>query len=1149
MDMDKKPIYQLKQKYLSLFKSMTWTRAINELKSIDSVSEIRSVVDCIKRVYGKLPGDIEGVLYPKTLGELSHISSKFYKPISALSEINWFLSYARNNWSQLQWFAEKKNEYEQAFLLGQFQTCHAVLDEVKDKLGVSLWLYEQYCVLLEYEGRSKDSMNLISDVLKSCGDNNNYIPWLVYYLFERSSRKLSPFKFDEDLNALYKKNKTDLHEDYYKYIIFRLNYYNRPSDMDFSLPIMFESISSLIDRYLVVISVVKASLERNIDDELIISRGLYLYNKTNDKSLIPIIALDKEKLGDDYYDTNYMEIIDSFYKGNYEKCKDLSKSYLIKDASCLNACIYYCRSLVYLTKPFEVPYKENKCAPINELALKVYNVLTYQNAQDSLYSLYQINKNLSSFYISSDIDYFYKVEQNEPVNNNQKFLNINCFDPEFSGVWNNDEKAYAYINNSAKVFSSSTACKVWLKSVRHEYIDDSTLPEHIIGPINIEFFFRNKKYDESYSYSEKLYKSAPDCVPIRQIAVARMIECLTCKKEYQKAISLYVKYYLEDIPSVVKVDTQCIIQHLQDNLYEGIRRNVDLVIFVALSCKEIVDKSYILLEFCELKGVKKPSELIEILDPQTYGSNKLELFYSLLDDDEILKNYSIIESYEDRLNERKKLLQYIISLNSSYKETYQLALKKIEDALLVYNFSHNLDESKIYANEEAIINYKLSEIGGKYSRYRMLVDTVIQHKADIYFVDVGNTSLFDDQNYEEESKTEVTISSNGLYDIFYSLYQDIKEQFLYSDYGLVAYLSTRVRHGELESALRPELAKRHLILSTLDNIYQEDGFWKNTYSLGKEESYIILAALRKFSTEFDYEVTTLIKQNLQIFDKENKPTGLFNYEVSDKESAVKAMEIGLQLKAGDDSKNAFCHLMINWLWEKTEESLAVIRSKIDNEFKSQITHLIEELEYTISEKLPEGHARNDMLSALRAASEAVSTKIQKISKWFNVTHSKLENVDFQAVSMQIFNSVKQSHTNCRTNDSLNILGDSFMIHSDYVIHYADILRNILTNMFVHGVDSTDGIRHMKLDIDIGLEEVRLSFENFIDSDAEKLNQLFADKLNNCGLTNFEGGSGIAKVNKILKQDLNCKENEILMHAEKNICYTTVIIKLSNFKVS
>ena len=1147
--MYKKPIYQLKQDYLSLFKSNSLAKAINELKSLGNVLEMRNVVDCIKSVYGKLPKDIEGVLYPKTLSELSHISSKFYKPISSISEINWFISYTRGNWPQLRWFAEKKVEYEQSFLLGQFHNCHTVLDEIKDRLGISLWLYEQNCVLLEYEGRSRDSMNLISDVLKSCGDNNNYIPWLAYYLFERSSRKLSPFKFDEDLNALYKKNKTDLHEDYYKYILFRLNYYNRPNDMDFSLPVMFESISSLVDRYLIVISVIKASLVHNINDDIIVSRGLYLYKKTNDKSLIPIIALNKEKMSSNYYNAHYMEIVDSFYQGYYEKCRDLSKSYLMEDASCFDACIYYCRSLIYLSQQFEIPYRETRGAPINELALKVYNVLTYKDAQDSLYSLYQINKNLSSFYISADLDYFYKVEQNEPVNKNQKFLNINHFDPEFSGIWSNEEDAYAYINSSSVFFKSSTACKVWLKSVRHEYIDDASLPEHIIGPVNIEYFFRNKTYDKSYSYSEKLYLSAPDCVPIRQIAVAKMVECLACQNEYQKAISLYVNYFLKDIPSVVKVDTQCIIQHLQDNLYEGVRRNIDLVIFVALACKEIVDKSYILLEFCELKGVKKPSELIDILDPQICGIDKLELFYSLLDDDEILKNYSIIESYEERLNERKKILQYIISFSSPRKETYQVALKKIEDALLVYNFSHNLDESKIYANEEAIISYKLSELGGKYGRYRMLVDTVIQHKEDIYFVDVGNTSLFDDQNYEEESKTDVAISSNGLYDIFHSLYLDIKEQFLYSDYGLVAYLSTRVRHGELESALRPELAKRHLILSTLDNIYQEDTYWKNTYSLGPDESNVILSALQKFSKEFDTAVTSLIKQNLQIYDKENKPNGLFNYEVSDKESALKAVEFGLELKAGTDSKDAFCHLMINWLWEKTEESLSVIRSMVDTEFKVHISQLIEELKTALREGLPEGHARNDMLSELRAASEAISTKIQKISKWFNVSHSKLENVDFSAVSLQIFNSVKQSHTNCQTNDVLNIIGDSFLIRSDYVIHYADILRNILTNIFVHGVDSTDGFRHMKLDININSDEVRMSFENFIDSDADELNHLFDEKLNNCGFAYFEGGSGIAKVNKILKQDLNCKENEILMHAEKNICYTNVVIKLANFKVS
>lgn len=62
-----KKAYHLKQLYLNSFRNRSRASAINSLKSLPGVVEIRDVVDCIKRIYTTIPTDIEGILYPKTL--------------------------------------------------------------------------------------------------------------------------------------------------------------------------------------------------------------------------------------------------------------------------------------------------------------------------------------------------------------------------------------------------------------------------------------------------------------------------------------------------------------------------------------------------------------------------------------------------------------------------------------------------------------------------------------------------------------------------------------------------------------------------------------------------------------------------------------------------------------------------------------------------------------------------------------------------------------------------------------------------------------------------------------------------------------------------------------------------------------------------
>ena len=109
----------------------------------------------------------------------------FFRPNSIVEEINWILSYMRGQWSNIEWFAEKKIQFENCFLLGEYNKSHIIVEEIKSRLGVSLWYYEAKCLLYEYEGESQKGLTFISETLQSCKDNNNYVLSVLYNLYER----------------------------------------------------------------------------------------------------------------------------------------------------------------------------------------------------------------------------------------------------------------------------------------------------------------------------------------------------------------------------------------------------------------------------------------------------------------------------------------------------------------------------------------------------------------------------------------------------------------------------------------------------------------------------------------------------------------------------------------------------------------------------------------------------------------------------------------------------------------------------------------------------------------------------------------------------------------------------------------------------
>ncbi|WP_025817452.1 hypothetical protein, partial [Hoylesella shahii] len=59
-------------------------------------------------------------------------------------------------------------------------------------------------------------------------------------------------------------------------------------------------------------------------------------------------------------------------------------------------------------------------------------------------------------------------------------------------------------------------------------------------------------FSDAFKHAENLYNGAKEYVPIRQTAVAKMVDCLFRDGNVQKAINLYVDYYVKDVASVAR---------------------------------------------------------------------------------------------------------------------------------------------------------------------------------------------------------------------------------------------------------------------------------------------------------------------------------------------------------------------------------------------------------------------------------------------------------------------------------------------------------------------------------------------------------------------------------------------------------------------
>lgn len=1134
--MKRKPDYQLRQELLHSFRKSTknYSEFANSMKNSSDRGEVSSVLLQLFRSLPAYERLIYGNVFPRTIDQLGLGTTYFYIPESLENELYWLLIPIRHHKAQILEFIELRDAIYDYIMLGQYDVAIEKLNASVKHLGYSMWFFEMKTIIYCQQNKMKEVYSMVSDVNKrKRNDKSGYVSYLLSMLLERSKKDISAYKYDYDLISQYKRNKNDFQTDRFLYFLYRLNYYQNYDRKNEDRSLVMESTNSLVDRYILIINALKSYYIREDADRKMVAKFIKrLYSYVPDPKLMPFIAVDNiSEVTGEYYDERFISILDSYYKGQYDDVKQKSREYLLSHPNCFDVVKLYNRALIFLGKGYQ-PVNSNVESVLNNLSVLVYSQLTGKDTDKHLYALYQLLKNISGLPIAAGLDFFIREEQNLNRYEEVSLLSIEHFDPLFTKLLKSDAAKNRYLNYGEKHIPDSVVISYQSRRVKKQISNDDNVVAYIRNTDNARIAFDKGNYQQALDMWRGVYENNRKSFPTLQVAVQYIYECHLHLHDYSRALSFYVERYLENKALISKVDTSAFAKILHKQRYKGFRYDLDLLIFVLLTAESEPEKSFVVDKYCRYKEVELPSQLVDKFDDEPKA--KIEEFYHLVYDDDLLRHYIKISSTQEMLEEKRRIIHFLLSLDSSNKKKYEQEEAELIEELVVYNSNKKLDEAKIYANDQAIIKYELNRLEEDYNRF-LAQYSLMKTGLGIFIVD--NSQGGD----EEELSKDVSIFSahvkytdSAVFEVANEIFDSIRDAYLRSKFGLGTYLSTRIRHGVFEGEIRSVLSGLNLILNTEKGKYVPTEYWRRTYNLAKDDNDGLMDALQKLSQGTDFAISNFKSKVLRIRTSESEE-GYFNYVIDPK----KVENIELDILVRTSNYEDFCKETIAYLRGMTDLNLSRIREQVHNDLSSTFVSLFTDFDSYV-QKLSPSTFSSDLSSALLNARTRMAHKLDHIEKWFYLQNAQFEDLTLKNILDIVWENTKTYYPNVPVNINVSWPND-LLVRADYGIHFIDLMRIFFSNMFRYSKE-VHPHREMLVSANLDNHILRLHFENETNKPDKVINDRLRELDDQSKLLD-ESGSGIIKARKIVKYDLKCLDNDVAVVASGGKCLVDVNIDM------
>lgn len=1058
--------------------------------------------------------------------------------VELASELNLVLIGIRKYKYEINLFLKYKETYETYLLTGDYENAEKQLTKIETETCHSLWSLENRFVLKELSGKASENKEFLSQ-FNEINNSKGITKYLAHYLSLRAEHSLSINRYFNDLElSLNNLKGTDTREAFQNYYRFKLTFLNHIDFSNYGEIIALDFSHSIIDRYLNLTKVltnliaVSSYLYETKEKKIALKKYLqnrinYLIRKIDDPVLYKLKLLSGEALFpafDTKKSQNEIKIIDNYTSGLYDIAEKELQKLLLVNPEQFDLYVLYIKSLIYQKKNF-IPVG-NKKSLQNEILNDLFKIISVTtNPDQAAMNLLRIANNITSCSLSYGItDFVYFQTQGKQERKLLSRISYNIANPIIYNVFTEDTDRLNFLNMLSEKFPNSITVEFFqerLKGLDYLIKYEKKIPE---GKFKVELA---RKYQEKNDFLnatkewEFLISNYKDTAPILETAIVNLFQCYLKLDQPNKCIELFVDSFFFNNHIIDKIEVRELLNKIHSNKFRNVDKGINLPIFYTIVDADVVETHIAFELFNSSCGVEKPSQLLSRIGE--FNEKKFMFFLEFTCSPRVLMHSTFIDNSKERLEERLSIANLIREKYSNNKNIVS-EIKSIQNILVIQQGLIDLDESKIYVNEQGIIENELQEYKAIYERFEVI--SRITDKGKVFLLKGGTLTTYSSQENTELEKIEY--SNNPVFDIYMELFNSVKDKFLHSQFGIVAYLSTRIRHGVLVGELRPIFETHNLITlkEGSSSKYRRNVYWDIVYSnysqVSQTQKEQIQITLSDFASKIDGVIFDLIKKHLQVYKPEVNEEGWFNYEFDLNElwyHSVAAIY--------SESFEDFVQGIFEVLWVRTDENLKLIREKIQNDILNQFNTYFEELERQIISQLGEQNSE-PIRKSIKGCSTEIQTVIQKISRWFK--RSEIKAADFKL--SELINIVAEYTSKSSWQKRLQLTRETHFdcnIKGEYKTHFADLIRIFLENIIKH---SSENAFDLKCRISSQLEQeniLKMTIENDITdkNSIEALRSVWngntpdTDKLIN------EGKSGYHKAFKILTSDLRCSKNECL----------------------
>lgn len=1072
------------------------------------------------------------------------------------SEINWTLIGIRKYVYQINLFLTYREFYERELLLGNYQEAEKYLDKIEKEVCFSLWTLENRFLLKEMSNLSIDSKEFLNEFNK-INQSETYTKFLAHFLSIKSEKSLSINRYFSDLQLSFNHFEGELRDKHIDYFRFKLAYLNNITYEHYQAILLIDFRHSIIDRYLSLIGVFTNILtltDRAQINENITSTINYVYNrvnnllcKVNDPILYKLKLFSSEKFFPAFDRGSSQEeinVIDKYTVGLYQEAEEGLVDLLLSKPNQFDLYVLYAKTLIYQKKQFQSIGNHGSIQ--NNILENVYKVISATGSRHQAgQNLLNIANNISSSVLSYGIiDFVFFQTEGKKERELLSRLSYNYANPIISEIYPNDEVKLNYLNLLQSKFPDSITIQ-FLKSKLNDIeglkLFKNKIPDAKFKTEYAKILQLSNDYEDAIKIWEELIAKYFDTPPIWEVAIKNLYSCYENLKRYDDCIKLYVDSFMKNQFIVEQIETESLRLKITKNAFRNVSININLPIFFTLIGADETETHIVFEQFNMSLGVELPSSLFTKFND--FEKEKILFYLKFTCSHETLRHSPFISNSKERLEERLAISQFLKNEDIEDKQFYEDEIKDIQNVLTLKQGLMELDESKIYVNEQGIINNELKDYEAVFARFKSIAKIV--EKSNLLWLDLKSGKITT-LNYDNQGKTnEAEYSSNPVFDIYSELFEAVKDKFLHSKFGIVTYLSTRIRHGVLVGEIRPIFEKHHLITKKEEKSseYRENIVWNTVYlSSSNDLKRQIQNKLKDFSSLVDGLLFDLIKKHLQIYSDANQDAW-FNYEFISDKILVHSIN-ALYAKNFPE----FAQQIINILWERTDENLEQIRQKIQTDIASQFNILLDNLERDVTIILGNENSSH-LLKEIKECSTELQVTIKRVSSWFKRSGRVASDILLEKIiDIVIYQTNRSSRLNISKEIEFNC-----NIKGQYLTDFANLLRIFIDNILSHSDKKVSFI-----DVKITTKEednsvLSISIENTI-TDKESLNSLkdvWKDNKIDIQKLQSEGKSGYYKAYHIITSDLkttipNCI-NPYLNEEENKFC-VTLSIDLSNLKV-